>query len=91
MNIRRRYLFSGRVQGVGFRYRSYYLANHLRLSGWVRNREDGTVEMEIEGPEESIDNLIQSLQDDKYIRIDNVFCKSIPLQGETSFIYGDER
>ena len=86
---RRRYTFTGRVQGVGFRYRAYYAANHLGLGGWVRNCYDGSVEMEVEGPEELIDQLIQTLQNDMYIRIDNMSFKSVPVQGESTFTYRD--
>lgn len=89
MKLRRRYTFSGRVQGVGFRYRSYYLANQLGLGGWVRNKYDGTVEMEVEGDEELIDRLIQALKNDRYIEIDDVTCKVIPELGESTFNYGD--
>ena len=42
--IREHYVFFGRVQGVGFRYRAKYVANGLRITGWVRNDWDGTVE-----------------------------------------------
>ena len=86
---RRRYTFTGQVQGVGFRYRAYYAANHLGLGGWVRNCYDGSVEMEVEGPEELIDQLIQTLQNDMYIRSDNMSYKSVPVQGESIFTYRD--
>lgn len=42
--------FTGRVQGVGFRWTNQGTANELGLSGWVRNLSDGTVSMEVEGP-----------------------------------------
>ena len=38
--VRRRYVVSGRVQGVGFRYRARYAAGQLGLTGWVENKED---------------------------------------------------
>jgi acylphosphatase len=41
----RRYLVSGLVQGVGFRWFAYRHARRLRLTGYVRNRPDGTVEV----------------------------------------------
>ena len=44
-----RLVFSGRVQGVGFRWTNQGTANELGLSGWVRNLPDGTVSMEVEG------------------------------------------
>ncbi|MDO4939497.1 MAG: acylphosphatase [Lachnospiraceae bacterium] len=82
--MRQQYYFYGRVQGVGFRYRAYYIANHLDLGGWVRNCDDGSVEMEVEGPEELIEQLIQRLEDDAYIRIDNMSYKTIPEMGYNS-------
>ena len=48
----------GRVQGVGFRYSALNMANRLGLKGYVRNMYDGSVIMEIEGPEGSIDKMI---------------------------------
>ena len=39
--IRKHYWFSGRVQGVGFRYRACYIASSLGVTGWVRNNWDG--------------------------------------------------
>ena len=50
--------FYGRVQGVGFRYYAVQKANQLGLTGWVKNLYDGSVEMEVEGQEELIDQLI---------------------------------
>ena len=44
----------GRVQGVGFRWFVRVAGRRLGLSGWVRNREDGTVEVAASGPEEKL-------------------------------------
>lgn len=44
----------GRVQGVGFRARAIAEATRLGLSGWVRNRMDGTVEARAEGTAEAV-------------------------------------
>jgi acylphosphatase len=52
----------GRVQGVGFRYFVLECANRLDLTGWVRNRFNGTVELIAEGPQESLDHLIRDLE-----------------------------
>ena len=52
---RRRYLFRGRVQGVGFRYFVRDLARDAGLAGWVRNLSDGrTVEAVAEGTSEQL-------------------------------------
>lgn len=56
--MRRHFILSGRVQGVGFRWRASQIGEMLGLTGWVRNLEDGSVEMEAEGPEEDIDRLL---------------------------------
>lgn len=78
--IRRRILFYGRVQGVGFRYRARYVAESLRLTGWVRNEEDGTVTMEVQGDEASIDRMLQMLQQDRYIDIVDMDIKNLVIQ-----------
>lgn len=46
--------FIGTVQGVGFRWTNQGIANQLKLTGWVRNNDDGSVEMEIQGPPAAI-------------------------------------
>jgi acylphosphatase len=51
----------GRVQGVGFRWFVRERASALGLAGWVRNREDGTVEVAAEGAPEAIDRLRELL------------------------------
>ena len=51
LKVRKHIYFYGRVQGVGFRYYAVQKAGQLGLAGWVRNRYDGSVEMEVEGAE----------------------------------------
>ena len=80
--VRKHIFFYGRVQGVGFRYYAVQKANQLGLTGWVKNLYDGSVEMEVEGQEELIDQLIIFLQNRTYMRID---AKKIPLQQDSSF------
>ena len=58
--VRKRLCFTGSVQGVGFRYRAYHAAMGLGLTGWVQNRWDGSVLMEVQGSEAEIDRLITS-------------------------------
>lgn len=59
--IRKHFYFSGRVQGVGFRYRSYYIAQSMGLTGWVRNLWDDRVEMEVQGTREEIREMVERL------------------------------
>ncbi|WP_341704806.1 acylphosphatase [Ferrovibrio sp.] len=56
-----RYLVTGRVQGVGFRYWVVGRARHHRLVGWVRNRRDGRVEVVAYGDREILDVLEREL------------------------------
>jgi len=51
---------SGRVQGVGFRAWVEREAARLALSGWVRNRRDGTVEALFSGPPESVEAMLEA-------------------------------
>ena len=55
--------FTGRVQGVGFRFTARRAANRRQLTGFVRNVPDGTVEMLAQGRSEDIDDCIQDLKE----------------------------
>ena len=48
----------GDVQGVGFRYFVQRRARSAGLRGWVRNRDDGSVELEAEGDREALEQLL---------------------------------
>ena len=83
--IRKHIVFYGRVHGVGFRYYAVNKANQLGLTGWVKNLPDGTVEMEVQGEEPLIDQLIIFLQNRTYIWIEKLDARSIPLLDDSSF------
>ena len=80
--IRRRIVFYGQVQGVGFRYRAAKAAEMVGCTGWVRNDWDGTVTMEIQGTEEQIDQVILAIERGRFIRIENMDSKSLPVKPE---------
>lgn len=61
MVVARRYLVRGRVQGVGFRYFVQREAVRLRLSGWVRNLDDGCVETHAQGSPAALDEFAGAL------------------------------
>ena len=52
---------TGRVQGVGYRAWAEAAARARRLSGWVRNRRDGSVEAMISGPDAEVDEMLAYL------------------------------
>ena len=56
------FLVKGRVQGVGFRWFVHREASELALNGWVRNTEDGDVEVVASGTAEDIAELRASLK-----------------------------
>ncbi len=84
--IRKRITFSGRVQGVGFRWRAEKAANMYRCTGWCRNEWDGSVTMEIQGREEDIDQVILHIEAGRFVRIKNIRVKEIPvIEDDRSF------
>ena len=56
-------VFSGSVQGVGFRFTALNIANRYHLTGYVRNLPSGSVEMLAQGPAETIDGCIRDIED----------------------------
>jgi len=52
----------GQVQGVGFRYFAKVNAQRLGVVGWVRNRDDGTVELWAEGTRERLDAYVRTIR-----------------------------
>ena len=85
MMIRRHYWFSGRVQGVGFRYKAYYIARSLGVTGWVRNNWDDRVEREAQGTGEDLDKMVQMLNEQHFICIENIEMETIEIEEEHSF------
>lgn len=63
MTIARRLVLHGRVQGVFYRDWTVETARRIGLSGWVRNRADGTVEAHLEGAEDNIGRMIEAMRD----------------------------
>lgn len=61
--VRAHVCVSGKVQGVGFRAFAQRQANSRTLHGWVRNRAEGGVELEIEGPQASVHTFLQALHE----------------------------
>lgn len=83
---RKHIIVSGRVQGVGFRYYTSYLAEGHHLTGWVRNLDSGEVEIEIQGYQNDIDQFISQLdKKSMFIRIDQIKMEECQEIHESNF------
>jgi acylphosphatase len=79
MRVARRYVVSGRVQGVGFRYFTQDTARREGLTGVVRNLPDGRVEAVAQGDLESLERFEAALRrGPSHARVDSVDIDSIP-------------
>lgn len=87
MRVARRFVVSGRVQGVGFRYFAADAARREGLSGAVHNMEDGTVEALAQGEAESMDRFERALrQGPSRARVEHVRVEDIePLATSPTF------
>ena len=90
--LRKRLVFEGLVQGVGFRWRARYAAEAVGATGWVQNNPDGSVTMELQGTEAQIDRVIQLLDRGRYIQILRMQARSLPpVPEERGFVTKDDR
>lgn len=78
-SIRKKIIFYGKVQNVGFRLEIYELARRLGLTGWVKNRKDYTVELEIQGEDNRILFLIDNMQSLKRAKVTDIKIENISL------------
>ena len=79
--VRRRYRFSGVVQGVGFRYEAKFVASGLELAGWVRNEADGSVTVEIEGGADRVGAFLLAMEAVPRFDITDVREEELPPSG----------
>ncbi len=77
----RRVLYSGRVQGVGFRYTVRRIAQQHAVTGFVRNLDDGRVELVVEGARGEIDGLLDAIAQAMKDYIRGVKIDAIPVTG----------
>jgi acylphosphatase len=87
MRVARRYLISGRVQGVGFRYFTEATAQREGVAGWVRNLPDRSVEVVAEGDVDAVERFERAVRrGPPGARVDRVEVDtSFPVAGETEF------
>ena len=83
--IRKKFIFTGRVQKVGFRLEVSLIAKKLGLTGWVKNTPQGEVEAEIQGEKDKIDfliNLMKSLKRIKIVKVEEQVMEVIDTEYE---------
>ena len=79
-------IVSGNVQGVGFRYSALKKANELGIKGYIRNKSDGTVYIEIEGEPETLDFFIVWCKNGpSWAQVNDVYYEDIPLSSFVNF------
>ena len=84
--VRKRVVARGRVQNVWFRDTARREAEQLGLAGSARNRDDGAVEMEIEGEPTAVERFIGWAHDGPpRARVDDVEVTDLPPEGATGF------
>jgi acylphosphatase len=81
--VRARVVISGRVQGVFFRMETLEEATKTGVSGWVKNKQDGTVEAVFEGERALVDSVIQwCRQGPPASRVDHINIEREPYTGK---------
>jgi acylphosphatase len=84
--VRRRAIVHGHVQGVFFRDAARQKARDLGLAGWVRNRDDGTVEAVIEGGPDAVQEMLHELRSGPpRAQVGHVEVTEEPPEGLTAF------
>ncbi len=78
--IRKKFHFTGSVQGVGFRYRARHAATGCGVTGWVKNEWDGSVLMEAQGTNDQINEMLKLINRSSYIVIDRMQYEEIPIE-----------
>ncbi len=74
--------FTGRVQGVNFRWTACRVAERFAVAGWVRNELDGSVRCVAEGEAAELDRFIQSVKEAMAGNIRDTRISRAPAQGD---------
>ncbi|AKN30752.1 acylphosphatase [Clostridium carboxidivorans P7] len=77
----------GRVQGVGFRYFVEYTAKTFGVTGWVKNCEGGSVQMEVQGMNDSVILFIDKVKKgNRFAKVEDITCMEVePINREKTF------
>lgn len=80
--IRHHVLFSGRVQGVGFRYTACRIADRFAVTGWIRNLPDGRVEAIVEGEPSETEGFLVAVREQMRLNISECIKTESAATGE---------
>ena len=82
MRVARRFVISGRVQNVGFRYFTQNAAAREGVAGWVQNLPDGRVEVFVDGDEDAVTRVERAIRSGPPgARVDNVYVQDDEVAG----------
>ncbi len=85
MNVCKHVTYSGRVQGVGFRYTAQQLAAGYPVAGFVRNLPDGDVELVAEGPPDQVEAFLRAVAQHMAGHIARTALREEPPAGHQGF------
>lgn len=72
--------FTGRVQGVGFRFFVNMNAERYHLTGWVKNMYDGSVTAEVQGTRLQVQQFLETIKyGNRFVRVDDIEVEESPL------------
>ncbi len=81
-NVRRTILFSGKVQGIGFRFNAESIASRFTVTGYVRNLPDGRVELVAEGDKTELDRFQKAIEQSMNGHIEHIDAEELVPTGE---------
>lgn len=85
MNVCKRILYQGHVQGVGFRYTTRSIAQRFAVTGYVKNLADGRVEVVVEGRSAEVERFLEAIARQMVEYIEHREEHDSPATGATSF------
>jgi acylphosphatase len=84
--LARRYILKGRVQGVGFRYFTCRVARDLRIKGWVKNLQNGEVEIHAESDSETMTRFLERIKSGpSFAFVEDVEVSEVPPENYPDF------
>ncbi len=83
--ISKRVQYSGRVQGVGFRYKTHRIAQTYKVTGYVKNLPNGQVEVIVKGEELEINRFLSAVSQQMALNIENMMVVDLESSESQNF------